>query len=160
MSPTVYCKVSQTSDAVVIESDKVELAGSSYVDGLNGCFKIRIETIFNWIDREDYKAIVSRSKIDVDVDPPPPFKFFGKRVLETTGNLAMTIALRQIENAFVTNLGEDYASGLWIVSIESRELVCAVSTEILETGEYGPGRHEQCGGRPTGGNNKDRGDGH
>ena len=89
MSPTVYCKVSQTSDAVVIESDKVELAGSSYVDGLNGCFKIRIKTIFNWIDREDYKAIVSRSKIDVDVDPPPPFKFFGKRVLETTGNLAM-----------------------------------------------------------------------
>lgn len=37
----------------------------------------------------------------MEVDPPSPFKYFGKTILESTGNLAMSIALRQIENAFV-----------------------------------------------------------
>ena len=35
----------------------------------------------------------------------------GKRVLEATGNLAMTIALRNIENEFVNNLAKNYE--LW-----------------------------------------------
>jgi hypothetical protein len=109
VSPTVQCVVSQTEDAVVIQSNSVHLSGSPYVESLNGCYKIRIQTIFNWKDSPAYKGILSRSEIDVDVDPPPPFKYFGKRVLETTGTLAMTIALRQIENAFVTNLGADFA---------------------------------------------------
>ncbi len=149
VSPTVYCKVYQTSDAVVIESDRVELGGSPYVKGLNGCFKIKIETIFNWIDRIDYKAILSRSKIDVDVDPPPPFKFFGKRVLETTGNLAMTIALRTIENAFVTNLGNDYAR--WAVDSGYRDTradgACEVPSDVLgSSGERGGELDGHCSG--------------
>jgi len=110
----------------------VILGGSPFVENLNGCYKIKIKTVFKWEDDEDRlsqsikqslssstgngngmpklpkKQIYSKSAINVQVDPPPPFKYFGKRLLESTGTLAMGIALRQIENAFVTNLATDY----------------------------------------------------
>jgi DNA-binding transcriptional MerR regulator len=44
------------------------------------------------------------------VDPPAPFKYFSRKILESTGSLAMSVALRQIENAFVQALARDYAN--------------------------------------------------
>jgi hypothetical protein len=64
--------------------------------------------------------ILSNSHIYVEVDPPPPFKFFPKKVLTSTGNLAMSIALKQIENAFVQSLSRDYER--WATDKEYRML--------------------------------------
>ena len=108
VSPTIHCLVTQNDDAVVIESDSVVLSGSPYVVGLNGCYKIKIRTAFKWLDLVDKQSILSTSSILVEVDPPPPFKYFGRRLLESTGTLALSIALRQIENAFVSSLARDY----------------------------------------------------
>lgn len=47
------------------------------------------------------KTISSRTVIGLEVDPPAPFKYFGKSILETTGRLALSIALSEIGNAFV-----------------------------------------------------------
>ena len=47
------------------------------------------------------KTISSRTIIGLEVDPPAPFKYFGKSILETTGRLALSIALSEIGNAFV-----------------------------------------------------------
>jgi Protein of unknown function (DUF1997) len=69
---------------------------------------MEIETRFRWIDEPDRKSILSSSQIHVEVDPPAPFKYFPRRVLTSTGHLAMSIALRQIENAFVQSLAKDY----------------------------------------------------
>lgn len=108
VSPTIKTIVTQTENSVVIESNECILEGSPYVVGLNGCYKIKIKTIFTWRDEADYKSISSASTVFVEVDPPPPFKYFSRRVLESTGTLAMNIALRQIENAFVQSLARDY----------------------------------------------------
>ena len=77
------------------------LRGSPSVTALNGCYKIDIKTVFKWQDTAVKKCIQSSSRIYVEVDPPYPFRLFGKSILESTGSLAMSIALRQIENAFV-----------------------------------------------------------
>eukprot|EP01031_Cornospumella_fuschlensis_P031806 gene31806-38449_t len=84
VSPMLFCEVTQTPDAVSITSSQCVLRGSPYVVGLNGCYKIDIRSSFRWKDTPEYRAICSESRIHVLVDPPSPFKFFGKRVLEST----------------------------------------------------------------------------
>ena len=118
VSPSLVCKVTQADDMITIESDSCTLYGSPYVESLNGCYKIQIKTIFTWLDTVTYRAIKSKSSIKVDVDPPPPFKYFAKSLLEKTGTLAMSIALRQIENAFVQSLTKDYEK--WALDSEYR----------------------------------------
>eukprot|EP01041_Mallomonas_annulata_P010885 gene10885-22728_t len=108
VSPTIICQVTQTPNTVRIQSNNCVLRGSPFVEKLNGCYKIDIDTTFRWIDTNIKRSILSSSNIYVEVDPPAPFKYFGKTVLETTGTLAMSIALRQIENAFVQSLAADY----------------------------------------------------
>lgn len=108
VSPQMICNVTQSQDSVMIESNQCTLTGSKYVEDLNGCFRLNIRTIFNWIDEPVAKSILSKSEIFVEVDPPKPFKYFGKRVLENAGTLAMSIALSQIENSFVQSLAQDY----------------------------------------------------
>jgi hypothetical protein len=118
VSPSLVCKVTQADDMITIESDSCTLYGSPYVESLNGCYKIQIKTIFTWLDSVTYRAIKSKSSIKVDVDPPPPFKYFAKSLLEKTGTLAMSIALKQIENAFVQSLTKDYEK--WALDSEYR----------------------------------------
>ena len=108
VSPTVMCDVTQSDDCVRIVSDECILRGSPYVVGLNGCFRMRIVSEFRWTDTSERRAISSASDIHVEVDPPPPFKYFGKTIMEKTGKLALSIALSQIENAFVQSLARDY----------------------------------------------------
>ena len=76
---------------------------------LNGCYNIQIKSVFGFRDTEDERVITSESVIDVQVDPPKPFSYLPRRVLQSTGNLAMNIALRQIENAFINSLAKDYS---------------------------------------------------
>lgn len=108
VSPVLICDVTQTADSVQIASKQCILRGSNYVVGLNGCYNINVVTKFQWTDTAEKRSIQSSSKIYVEVDPPKPFKYFGKTILESTGSLAMSIALRQIENAFVQSLAKDY----------------------------------------------------
>lgn len=120
VSPMLKCKVSQDEDSVVIKSNDCTLRGSPYVVGLNGCYNFNVETRFRWEDSKDYKVLKSNSHIHVEVDPPQPFKFFPRKVLSSTGHLAMSIALKQIENAFVKSLAEDYAR--WANDAEYRKI--------------------------------------
>jgi hypothetical protein len=60
--------------------------------------------------------ISSKSIIGLEVDPPAPFKYFGKSILETTGRLALSIALSEIGNAFV-QVACDHAMLLCHVSV-------------------------------------------
>jgi len=108
VSPMLVCEVTQDKNSVVIRSNSCTLRGSPYVEGLNGCYDMNIETRFRWMDAPEKKSIQSSSRILVEVDPPPPFKYFPKKVLTSTGHLAMSIALKQIENAFVQSLAKDY----------------------------------------------------
>jgi hypothetical protein len=78
VSPMIHCRVYQTSDSVVIESKEVILRGSPFVVSLNGCYNINIKTVFKWLDAPSQKSIYSSSNIHVEVDPPAPFKYFGK----------------------------------------------------------------------------------
>lgn len=119
VSPMLRCKVHQDHHSVSIHSSKCRLLGSKFVESINGCYEINVTTSFHWIDTPAKKAIKSHSVIHVGVDPPPPFKYFGKHILESTGTLAMSVALRQIENAFVHTLAKDY--GRWATSAEYRE---------------------------------------
>lgn len=129
VSPTIICNVAQNEEYVSIESSECTLRGSPYVVGLNGCYRLKISATFSWFDRyvtytlildfSQYlplirannvlhnchsptkKMICSRTTIGLEVDPPAPFKYFGKSILETTGRLALSIALTEIGNAFV-----------------------------------------------------------
>lgn len=101
VSPTIICDVTQSEEFVKIESEDCTLRGSPYVVGLNGCYKLKISSTFSWSDTPDKKTISSYSVVGLEVDPPAPFKYFGKNVLETTGKLALSISLSQIGNAFV-----------------------------------------------------------
>lgn len=120
VSPMVICDVDQDQESVIIRSNTCILRGSPYVVGLNGCYNMQIETKFKWVDNNEKKAILSSSQISVAVDPPAPFKFFPRKVLTSTGHLAMSIALRQIENAFVQSLAKDYER--WATDAEYRLL--------------------------------------
>jgi hypothetical protein len=75
VSPTIICDVIQTENSVEIESKECILRGSSYVESLNGCFKMKIKTIFSWNDDSNKKSIKSNSNVYVEVDPPSPFNF-------------------------------------------------------------------------------------
>lgn len=101
VSPTIICDVTQGEESVRIVSDDCTLRGSPYVVGLNGCYKLKISSTFKWSDSPTKKTISSVSTVGLEVDPPAPFKYFGKTALETTGKLALSISLKQIGNAFV-----------------------------------------------------------
>ena len=127
VSPMLFCHVTQSEESVRIQSSSCILRGSPYVESLNGCFEININTVFSWVDTEEKRSLCSKSDIFVQVDPPRPFKYFGKTILEATGSLAMSIALNQIENAFVKSLVKDYER--WVTDAEyrvSRENGCEV----------------------------------
>ena len=51
---------------------------------------------------------MSKSDIKVWVNPPPPFKYFPRSILETTGNTVMNFALNTVETSFLEALGKDY----------------------------------------------------
>jgi hypothetical protein len=85
VSPRMICEVSQSDDSVVIRSEQCYLRGSRNVEDLNGRFKFNVLTTFKWTDTPTQKFISSTSKIYVEVDPPAPFKYFGRTVLERTG---------------------------------------------------------------------------
>ena len=51
LSPTILCDVTQCDDSIKIVSTECILRGSPYVEGLNGCFKMKIVSEFRWTDR-------------------------------------------------------------------------------------------------------------
>lgn len=108
VSPVILCKIFRQGDSVVIQSVKCLLKGGPTVDKLNGCFNIDVCTTLTWTDTDSKKTIQSRSKIDAVIDPPAPFKYLGATVLQKSGTMAMNLAVKQIENAFVGSLTKDY----------------------------------------------------
>jgi len=117
--PTVYCTVTSSEDSVQIESCKCVLSGSNIVEGLNDSFKFYVCTKFKWVDSPTRKIIFSNSKINVEIDPPGPFKAIPKSALEATGNAVMQIALKTVERSFIISLSEDY--NRWAVDLKYRK---------------------------------------
>jgi hypothetical protein len=132
LSPTILCDVTQSATSVKIVSNECTLRGSPYVVGLNGCFKMNIVSEFKWTDVDNKRCISSASDIFIEVDPPPPFCFISNSILEKTGRIAMSIALAQIENAFVKALARDYER--WAVDREYR-VVRASGCEYPRAGD-------------------------
>eukprot|EP00966_Prymnesium_polylepis_P175229 4055064-Prymnesium_polylepis.1 len=59
------------------------------------------------------REIRSETCIEVDVDPPGPFAFVPRRLLEATGNAVMSFAMARLQVAFIRSLADDY--GRWAV---------------------------------------------
>lgn len=82
VSPRLVCYVTQDDNSVVIKSKECTLSGSPYIKTLNSCFKFSVETAINWIDTPRMRSILSSSHVNVEVDPPAPFRYFGKNQYE------------------------------------------------------------------------------
>ena len=108
VSPIILCKLQRLGESIVIRSEKCELKGGTMVDKLNGCFNIDVCTTLTWTDTAAKKAIHSKSRIEAVIDPPAPFKYLGSSVLHKSGTMGMSLALKQIENAFVGSLTKDF----------------------------------------------------
>lgn len=112
--PTMYAKVLQTNSTVVIESEELILAGTRFVESLNGYFDFKARSEFTWTDRPEEKEIVSKSHVEIWADPPAPFRYFPQSLLEGTGNFVMQLAVDQVQGAFLRALGKDFEK--WALS--------------------------------------------
>eukprot|EP00746_Dinoflagellata_sp_MGD_P132408 gnl/MRDRNA2_/MRDRNA2_66125_c0_seq2.p1 gnl/MRDRNA2_/MRDRNA2_66125_c0~~gnl/MRDRNA2_/MRDRNA2_66125_c0_seq2.p1 ORF type:complete len:318 (-),score=43.55 gnl/MRDRNA2_/MRDRNA2_66125_c0_seq2:261-1151(-) len=128
VNPIVKATVTVTDSAVVIESTDVKITGSPLVDSLNGCFDMQIVVQLSWVDRPSSAFIRSQSDIKMWVNPPPPFNMVPREVTENTGNLAMKIALDQLEIAFLQSLGKDFER--WACSDSYRQQRVAMMKEM------------------------------
>ena len=107
--PSLIATVTAAHDHVLITADACELSGSPLIEAirLNERFSFRVRTRFTWADAP--LAITSRSSIEVDVDPPGPFRLVPRRLLEATGNGVMSFAMNTLQASFLRSLADDYA---------------------------------------------------
>ena len=131
VSPSAYCTVTQNNTAVIIESDTCILDGSPYVKSLNGCFRFKLVTVFEWHDDHDHKHISSTSNLLVEVDPPSPFSRIARPVLRRTGHIAMSTAISYIEKEFVKSLSVDFAN--WATDPNYRATRAFCSADPMNT---------------------------
>merc|ERR1719171_825470 len=117
--PIVEATVSQTDSSVVIESYKVTLGGSQFVQSLNGIFEMKVKAELTYKDTPYDKVIFGNSDIKMWVNSPPPFNLMPKEIQETTGNVAMQLSLDQLQMAFLKSLGQDYER--WVTSDAYRQ---------------------------------------
>jgi len=109
VSPMLFCYVTQSEESVRIQSSSCILRGSPYMESLNGCFEININTVFSCVDTEEKRSLRSKSDIFVQVDPPRLFKYFGKTILEATGSLATESdreCIRQVAREGLRTVGD------------------------------------------------------
>eukprot|EP00238_Polyblepharides_amylifera_P015353 CAMPEP_0196600332 /NCGR_PEP_ID=MMETSP1081-20130531/95333_1 /TAXON_ID=36882 /ORGANISM="Pyramimonas amylifera, Strain CCMP720" /LENGTH=158 /DNA_ID=CAMNT_0041926163 /DNA_START=455 /DNA_END=931 /DNA_ORIENTATION=- len=120
VEPVLVCKVTQETyphPCVQIESTDCKLDGSPFVQSLHKYYDFHVKTQFTW-EEGQVPAISSFSDIKVLLDPPPPFSFFPKEVLEATGNFVMDASCKALQRTFVQNLANDYRK--WCVDAEYR----------------------------------------
>lgn len=132
VSPSAYCTVTQNSTAVIIESDTCILDGSPYVKSLNGCFKFKLKTVFEWCDEQEHKHINSTSHLLVEVDPPPPFSRIARPLLRRTGYIAMSTAISYIEKEFVKSLSLDFAHWATDPIYRATRALCSADNSVIE----------------------------
>jgi len=116
LTPVVYASVQPQENQVVISSNQCILRGSSFIEKvqLNERFDFFVNTTLTWTDDttlahengdKDINAnstacsITAETCINVDVDVPRPFNTIPKRIIERTGNAAMHISLRYIQES-------------------------------------------------------------
>eukprot|EP00747_Dinoflagellata_sp_TGD_P179043 gnl/TRDRNA2_/TRDRNA2_29163_c0_seq1.p1 gnl/TRDRNA2_/TRDRNA2_29163_c0~~gnl/TRDRNA2_/TRDRNA2_29163_c0_seq1.p1 ORF type:complete len:315 (+),score=27.74 gnl/TRDRNA2_/TRDRNA2_29163_c0_seq1:186-1130(+) len=133
--PVVYTTVLQNESAVVVHSNEVRLAGSPFVESLNGCYDIDARAELTWRDNPDDKAITCTTDLKFWVESPPPFKYFPNSLLKRTGEIAIKIALDQLDRAFSKGLGQDFEK--WAISSAYRQQraeasVCQAPEALLE----------------------------
>ena len=53
-------------------------------------------------------SIVAKSEIEIGLDPPGPFAFVPRQILEAVGNRAIGITLGTLQSNFMKSLGKDF----------------------------------------------------
>jgi len=103
LTPVVYATVQPQANQVVISSNQCILRGSPFIEKvqLNDRFDFFVNTTLTWTDDTTYNStecsITAETCIKVDVDVPRPFNTIPKRIIERTGNAAMHISLKYIQ---------------------------------------------------------------
>jgi len=106
VKPIIFAQVKPTQNAVLISSQRCVIRGSAIVNslGLNDRFTFDVKTKISWSNR----TIYCKSEIRVDVNPPPVFAILPNKLLESTGNSVMRVALNFIQEEFLKALGSDF----------------------------------------------------
>ncbi len=130
VKPVVMATVSvePEKERVVIRSDACQIGGSKIIDDLkiNEYFEFSVEICLTW-DRDAADAdadavgtlsssrsgsnigiIQAQSNIAVDLNPPGPFAFVPRQILEAVGNRAIALTLGSLQQNFMISLGKDF----------------------------------------------------
>lgn len=145
VSPIVFAQVLVDKNEVRITSDKCIIEGSQFIQDfhINDFFEFKVNVLLTWndnindnvnhhhhhhhrgqhavIDAGDDASfggpfIRAQSEIEIDLDPPGPFAFVPKQILEAVGNRAIQMTLGALQKNFMMSLGEDFER--WVVDGE------------------------------------------
>lgn len=124
VSPVVFARVLVQNDGVTITSEECIIEGSRLIQDLrmNDFFEFKVHLLLTWSsngnDGDDGPYMRAESKIEVNLDPPGPFAFVPKQILEAVGNRAIQMTLGALQKNFMASLGEDFER--WAVDEEYR----------------------------------------
>ncbi len=152
--PVVMATVSvePEKERVIIRSDACQIGGSKIIDDLNinDFFEFSVEIRLTW-DAVDAGGplgttgsksgvIQAQSDIAVDLNPPGPFAFVPRQILEAVGNRAIALTLGSLQQNFMISLGKDFER--WVTDdsyrMERQKLEDALGEEFM-LHEYGSG---------------------
>jgi len=114
VSPVVFARVLVQNDGVTITSEECIIEGSRLIQDLrmNDFFEFKVHLLLTWSsngnDGDDGPYMRAESKIEVNLDPPGPFAFVPKQILEAVGNRAIQMTLGALQKNFMASLGEDF----------------------------------------------------
>jgi hypothetical protein len=110
VEPLVYAQVHARPICVEISSDECTLSGSPFVESLrlNERFTFSVRTLLTW-DESDTPSMRADTRIEADVETPPLFALFPRRLLEGIAAGAMSLVLQPLQGTFLRNLAADYA---------------------------------------------------
>jgi len=114
VSPVVFARVLVQNDGVTITSEECIIEGSRLIQDLrmNDFFEFKVHLLLTWSsngnDSDGGPYIRAESKIEVNLDPPGPFAFVPKQILEAVGNRAIQMTLGALQKNFMASLGGDF----------------------------------------------------
>lgn len=152
--------VEPENERVTIRSDTCQIGGSKIIDDLkiNDFFEFSVEICLTWDNgntntnmsmsadaglgrRARASAgrsgkIQAQSDIAVDLNPPGPFAFVPRGILEAVGNRAIALTLGSLQQNFMVSLGTDFER--WITDesyrMERQKLEDALQEEFTLDG--------------------------
>ena len=126
IQPTVDIKVWTASDSTVyLHSIGCEIAG---VDYINHRFNLDLKGYLSPYRFKGITHLQGNANLQVEVEPPVPFSFAPKPILETAGNGLLKSILLTIKQRLLHQLIVDYC--LW-VKVQTQESHFTLNTQEL-----------------------------